>query len=149
MWTGVELEFCLQEQILCSRDQERGQAFKTSRRHVGISFLAFCWFLSTQDSQTLEPEIMMSQLRNFWTSEGTCWGKSYSHSSPPMPSPYFEIDTWIFKVKYYKSTALGWPKHHYIETLSNWRRQWHPTPVLLPGKSHGWRSLIGCSSWSP
>ena len=22
-----------------------------------------------------------------------------------------------------------------------WRRQWHPTPVLLPGKSHGWRSL--------
>ena len=24
---------------------------------------------------------------------------------------------------------------------------WHPTPVLLPGKSHGWRSLIGCSPW--
>ena len=27
------------------------------------------------------------------------------------------------------------------------RRQWHPTPVLLPGKSHGWRSLEGCSPW--
>ena len=27
------------------------------------------------------------------------------------------------------------------------RRQWHPTPVLLPGKSHGWRSLLGCSPW--
>ena len=26
-------------------------------------------------------------------------------------------------------------------------RQWHPTPVLLPGKSHGWRSLVGCSPW--
>ena len=24
------------------------------------------------------------------------------------------------------------------------RRQWHPTLVLLPGKSHGWRSLVGC-----
>ena len=24
----------------------------------------------------------------------------------------------------------------------------HPTPVLLPGKSHGWRSLVGCSPWS-
>ena len=23
----------------------------------------------------------------------------------------------------------------------------HPTPVLLPGKSHGWRSLVGCSPW--
>ena len=28
-----------------------------------------------------------------------------------------------------------------------WRRQWHPTPVLLPGKSHGRRSLLGCSPW--
>ena len=28
-----------------------------------------------------------------------------------------------------------------------WRRQWHPSPVLLPGKSHGWRSLVGCSPW--
>ena len=28
-----------------------------------------------------------------------------------------------------------------------WRRQWHPTPVLLPGKSHGWQSLVGCSPW--
>ena len=28
-----------------------------------------------------------------------------------------------------------------------WRRQWHPTPVLLPGKSHGWRRLVGCSPW--
>ena len=27
------------------------------------------------------------------------------------------------------------------------RRQWHPTPVLLPGKSHGWRTLVGCSTW--
>ena len=30
---------------------------------------------------------------------------------------------------------------------SSWRRQWHPNPVLLPGKSHGWRSLVGCSPW--
>ena len=28
-----------------------------------------------------------------------------------------------------------------------WRRQWHPTPVLAPGKSHGQRSLVGCSPW--
>ena len=25
--------------------------------------------------------------------------------------------------------------------------EWKPTPVLLPGKSHGWRSLVGCSPW--
>ena len=27
------------------------------------------------------------------------------------------------------------------------RRQWQPTPVLLPRKSHGWRGLVGCSPW--
>ena len=27
------------------------------------------------------------------------------------------------------------------------RRQWQSTPVLLPGKSHGWRRLVGCSPW--
>ena len=31
--------------------------------------------------------------------------------------------------------------------LSKRRRQWHPTPVLSPGKSHGWRILVGCSPW--
>ena len=28
-----------------------------------------------------------------------------------------------------------------------WRRQWQTTPVLLPGKSHGWKSLVGYSPW--
>ena len=37
----------------------------------------------------------------------------------------------------------------YFHNLSrvNQRRQWHPTPVLFPGKSHGRRSLVGCSPW--
>ena len=32
--------------------------------------------------------------------------------------------------------------------LVSTNRQWHPPPVLLPGKSHGRRSLEGCSPWS-
>ena len=32
-------------------------------------------------------------------------------------------------------------------SFSEQRRQWHPTPVLLPGKSHEQRSLVGCSLW--
>ena len=28
-----------------------------------------------------------------------------------------------------------------------WRRQWHPTPVLLPGESQGRGSLVGCLLW--
>ena len=29
----------------------------------------------------------------------------------------------------------------------SWRRKWLPTPVFLPGKSHGQRTLVGCSPW--
>ena len=37
---------------------------------------------------------------------------------------------------------------HLVKTrMLLWRRQWQPTPILLPGKSHGWRSLVGCSPW--
>ena len=28
-----------------------------------------------------------------------------------------------------------------------WRRAWHPTPVILPGESHGQRSLAGYGPW--
>ena len=40
--------------------------------------------------------------------------------------------------------------HEYLLNAANIsrRRQWHPTPVLLPGKSHGQRNLVGCSLWS-
>ncbi|CAI9161505.1 unnamed protein product [Rangifer tarandus platyrhynchus] len=34
-----------------------------------------------------------------------------------------------------------------VSQLFTQRRQWRPTPVLLPGKSHGRRSLVGCSPW--
>ena len=33
------------------------------------------------------------------------------------------------------------------QRLLIFQEQWHPTPVLLPGKSRGRRSLVGCSPW--
>ena len=40
-----------------------------------------------------------------------------------------------------------WFKGFQFHALHCQRRQWQPTPVLLPGKSHGRRSLVGCSPW--
>ena len=37
----------------------------------------------------------------------------------------------------------GLNKHRYLCR----RRQWHPTPVLMPGESHGRKSLLGCRLW--
>ena len=48
-------------------------------------------------------------------------------------------------------TSVLWCSAFFLVHLSHpyRRRQWHPTPVLLPGKSHGWRSLVGCSPRGP
>ena len=41
---------------------------------------------------------------------------------------------------------MGWQRFGH-DWATFWRRQWHPTPVLLPGKSHGRRSPVGCRPW--
>ena len=38
-------------------------------------------------------------------------------------------------------------KHQFLDAQPSWRRKWQPTPVFLPGVSHGWRSLVGYSLW--
>jgi len=54
-----------------------------------------------------------------WSStESTCQCRSYRRQG---------FDLWVGKIP--------------------WRRKWQPTPVFLPGKSHGQRSLVGYSPW--
>ena len=56
--------------------------------------------------------------------------------------------TVIFSHIFFIDTLSIYPLFKYLLHVSCfWIRQWHPTPVLLPGKSHGWRSLVGCSPW--
>ena len=50
-----------------------------------------------------------------------------------------------FSYKYTHNINIHINIHILIYTYQ--RRRWHPTPVLLPGISHGWRSLVGCSPW--
>ena len=54
---------------------------------------------------------------------------------------FFSINSWKFMSTLCKVINLViWARH-----MDKRRRRWHPTPVLLPGKSHGWRSVVGCS----
>ena len=60
----------------------------------------------------------------------------------------------IFAWRIPMDRGAWWSTFHRV--TKNWtqlrqlqRSQWHPTLVLLPGKSHGWRSLVGCSPWGP
>ena len=48
---------------------------------------------------------------------------------------------------YFSSRPLWHMRTNHSYSTKYQRRLWQPTPVLLPGKSHGRRSLVGCSPW--
>ena len=64
---------------------------------------------------------------------GFGWGVVLTHGSAVKNLPAMkemqrcELDPWVRKIP--------------------WRRKWSPTPVFLPGESHGQRSLVGSSPW--
>ena len=57
-------------------------------------------------------------------------------SGVPLPSP-IKLIIYIYICIFF----FNCPRWH------NWRRNWQPTPVFLPGESQGQRSLVGCSLW--
>ena len=46
-----------------------------------------------------------------------------------------------------ESDATGQLHNIFFLVIITQRKQWQPTPVLLPGQSHGRRGLVGCSPW--
>jgi len=75
-------------------------------------------------SREFNPEILTAfvQIKN-----------TYTHTQPTVAPEW---------------TACNSPSSQ-IRVCAHWcrRRQWHPTPALLPGKSHGRRTLVGCRPW--
>ena len=71
---------------------------------------------------------MVSQrVRHDWATELSLWGENIRVLNGIFPI--------IMEVQ------------SFLVSLKNTARQWHPTLVLLPGKSHEWRSLVGYSPW--
>ena len=64
------------------------------------------------------PWLMLGLPRRHSGEESTCQCRTYKRHG---------FDPWVGKIP--------------------WRRKWQPTPVVLPGESHGWRSLAGYSLW--
>ena len=130
--------------------------------------LCTCFFLF------LEP---LAQIGSWLASSlplGLCWKFTTSLNMPtpslpvPLPCSMFVFRTYHpltchilnliinlltcsvcpLECKLYESRDLFCSLIFYSQCLDHYRRrQWHPTPVLLPGKSHGRRSLVGCSPW--
>ena len=66
------------------------------------------------------------------------WKISWQPTPVFFPGPWTEYPDSLQSTGSQSQTQLKRLSMHYR------RRHWHPTPVLLPGKSHGWRSLVGC-----
>ena len=76
------------------------------------------------------------------------------HSSVRMCFGFLDI-LWCLFYKYYLLDILWYnmskKQEHIFMSAQYWRRQWHPTPVLLPGKSYGawWAAVHGVTkSWT-
>ena len=82
-----------------------------------------------------------STLRIRWPE---CWNFSFS-ISPSNEHPGLIS----FRMDWLDLLAVQGTLPCYLPGAKLWwqRRQWWPIAVLLPGRSHGWRSLVGCSPW--
>ena len=60
-------------------------------------------------------------------------------------NPVYHISWWLRRLSV--CLQCGRPGFSPWVGKISWRRKWQPTPVFLPGESHGWRSLIGYSPW--
>ena len=142
------------------------QVLFKSKKLWSLDFLkaqASCTLLIINDSKNtleslLNARLWVVQTRIRYAS--LCW--RYTHTEVAL-SPHLhgwsKQFTWELNTSILSSVKWEYQQHiHRIAIeLNEWnillclahkqRRQWHPTPVLLPGKSRGQRSLVGCSPW--
>ena len=72
--------------------------------------------------------------------------KTDSADTEGMKGEYCEqLYTYIWQLIW--NGSLLWKHKFHTNPIWNGRRQRQPTPVLLPGKLHGWRNLVGYSPW--
>ena len=122
-----------------------------------LSFSHRCWKRSSLYLLTTSTGLLLFQ------SWGNTWiGSTYEMLLPAFTCSFFTPFLFILHLLFnflrklifdssLFSYCINLPPTFYLSLCdcSAWfrKRQWHPTPVLLPGKSHGWRSLVGCNPW--
>ena len=68
--------------------------------------------------------------------------KKYVSNPCYVQNIVLSLEHTLTRICFFQYWALSIIKLFYVSI-----RQWHPTPVRLPGKAHGWRTLVGCSPW--
>ena len=87
------------------------------------------------------PFLFWSHLLSYWEKAMAPHSSTVARKIPWMEKPGRLQSMGSLRVGHDWLTSLS------LSTFMHWRRQWHPTPVFLPGESQGRRSLVGCSPW--
>ena len=122
------------------------QYIKVRNRSQGFAFLVHCSFHMAPSLGSL----FLSDSGHFLPLTTSCiahshWGQLKSSGQPGSFPELFPLS----QLHANESFLFGlFSTNKWIENMQipkQW--QWRPTPVLLPGKSHGWRRLVGCGLW--
>ena len=107
-----------------------------------------CLDKETQTCLQVAEKVLMEEKENtlFWHFWHICSFKTEMAMAPHSSTlawkiPWMEEPGGLLRVGHDWVTSLS------LFTLMHWRRKWQPTPVLLPGESQGWGSLVGCCLW--
>ena len=136
----VQFQFCIQ-------DEHPQLSEKIIKKYYSYLCASFFTFTDYRQNNRFNAD---ANLKIQWSSSERdrkdTWKKCKklyaSHHPVYSGKQLFTLNTWVINIILNKQTKIF--KVFYLQYR---RRQWHPTPVLLPGKSHGRRSLAGCSPW--
>ena len=109
------------------------------------------WCLCSHRFLSVRPfSIPQSQQPEGLLGQSTCDCRSWEEwcqAFPKTAAPVYTLTRNVYEIPWMHILSGPWCGQTSNYLLVCRRRQWHPTPVVLPGKSHGWRSLVGCSPW--
>ena len=104
--------------------------------HKGSLFLGNNTREKKNDSCLNEAEFLAFIPWNFLLCSGVMW-RNYCHLQN-------WLENWCSRICLDEVVTSLFEQ---LFTFGPWRRKWQPTSVLLPGKCHGWRNLVGYSPW--
>ena len=136
---------------LWQKSEDSGPCLSCHFSSIWLCRLVSPWASKTSNSLGFAPFSPVTFLQCLYPSSKRCY--SQLSSTLPVLSSTATPPITMLRGMTRRSTEnirlLCWTPDLNLHLLNahTWRRQWHPTPVLLPGKSHAWRSLVGCSPW--
>ena len=119
-------------------------------------FFNFCTRLKFTSDSIWKKSFSKATMKNsgmqqhIWVSQTMLRKKKTQKEYPLYDSIYITLRKMrISLVAQMESVCLQWGRPWFDPWAGKipWRRKWQPTPILLPGESHGWRSLAGYSPW--